>query len=110
MTYLHKSSFKSHGGLTSGTCYIDNRWVLKVGCVVLSAFGPADDREEDPNSEHLYSKMFWTAPEILRMKVKPVYGTQKGDVYSFAIISQEIVYRVSPYCEEVLPPKGESSH
>lgn len=39
----------------------------------------------------------WTAPELLRMQHRPQEGTQKGDVYSFAIICQEIVYRYGVY-------------
>ncbi len=35
----------------------------------------------------------WTAPELLRMTKPPPEGTQKGDVYSFAIICQEIFCR-----------------
>lgn len=46
--------------------------------------------------EH-YWQQLWTAPELLRMPDKPSYGTQKGDVYSFAIILQEVVYRDLPF-------------
>ncbi|ODN04071.1 Atrial natriuretic peptide receptor 2 [Orchesella cincta] len=35
----------------------------------------------------------WTAPEILRVENPPPEGTQKGDVYSFAIIVHEIAAR-----------------
>jgi hypothetical protein len=37
MTYLHKSKFQSHGHLCSANCYINNRWVLKIGGFGLDA-------------------------------------------------------------------------
>jgi len=39
----------------------------------------------------------WTAPELLRMTTRPINGTQKADVYSFAIVLQEIMFREAPY-------------
>lgn len=51
---------------------------------------------------------FWVAPELLRMPVRPLQGTQKGDVYSFAIILQEFHTRRGPYSENKdQTPKGE---
>ena len=48
--------------------------------------------------EHDYCRsLMWTAPELLRMKQPPVNGTQKGDIYSFAILIQELAYRAHPY-------------
>jgi len=44
-----------------------------------------------------YCNQLWTAPELLRMTTRPINGTQKADVYSFAIILQEIVFRAAPY-------------
>jgi hypothetical protein len=35
--YLHKSKFQSHGHLTSANCYVNNRWVLKIGGFGLDA-------------------------------------------------------------------------
>ena len=40
---------------------------------------------------------FWTAPEVLRTGSVDVNGTQLGDVYSFAIILHEIIFRSYPY-------------
>lgn len=49
------------------------------------------------------------APELLRMEAPPPRGTQKGDVYSFGIILQEVALRRGAfYLEgEALSPKGD---
>lgn len=42
--------------------------------------------------------MLWVAPELLPVTFIPgTPATQKGDVYSFAIILEEIVVRGGPY-------------
>ena len=53
-----------------------------------------------------YRDQLWTAPELLRMTTRPINGTQKADVYSFAIILQEIMFRAEPYFFDVDPPQG----
>lgn len=40
-----------------------------------------------------FSEQLWTAPELLRDPNRPKAGTQKGDIYSFAIIVNEIIVR-----------------
>lgn len=43
-------------------------------------------------------ELLWIAPELLPQTVLPgSAATQKGDVYSFAIILEEIVLRGGPY-------------
>jgi len=53
-----------------------------------------------------YRDQLWTAPELLRMTNRPINGTQKGDVYSFAIILQEIAFRAMPYFVNADHPHG----
>lgn len=80
MSYLHASHIQVHGRLKSTNCVMDNRMVVKItdfGCN--SFLSPGRD--------------LWTAPEHLRRQ-----GTsQKGDIYSFAIIAHEIVLRKSTF-------------
>ncbi|XP_029933944.1 heat-stable enterotoxin receptor [Myripristis murdjan] len=76
MSYLHASNLQVHGRLKSTNCVVDNRMVVKItdfGCNTI--LNPGKD--------------LWTAPEHLRKQGI----SQKGDVYSFAIIAQEIILR-----------------
>ncbi|XP_696628.5 guanylyl cyclase C isoform X1 [Danio rerio] len=76
MSYLHTSNIAVHGRLKSTNCVVDNRMVVKIADFGFNTIvSPSED--------------LWTAPEHLR---KPGIS-QKGDVYSFAIISQEIMMR-----------------
>ncbi|KFV75773.1 Heat-stable enterotoxin receptor [Struthio camelus australis] len=76
MSYLHSSKTEVHGRLKSTNCVVDNRMVVKItdfGCH--SILPPRKD--------------LWTAPEHLRH----ANVSQKGDVYSYGIIAQEIILR-----------------
>ncbi|KAM6214681.1 guanylyl cyclase C [Rhynchocyon petersi] len=76
MSYLHSSKTEVHGRLKSTNCVVDSRMVVKItdfGC----------------NSILPPTKDLWTAPEHLR----EANISQKGDVYSYGIIAQEIILR-----------------
>lgn len=76
MSYLHSSKTEVHGRLKSTNCVVDSRMVVKItdfGC----------------NSILPPKKDLWTAPEHLRQ----ASVSQKGDVYSYGIIAQEIILR-----------------
>lgn len=57
----------------------------------------------------MLAELLWIAPELLSMTMAPgTICTQKGDVYSFGIILEEIVVRGGPYqtVREFLETKG----
>ncbi|XP_047001211.1 receptor-type guanylate cyclase Gyc76C-like [Schistocerca americana] len=95
MIYLHKSALGCHGNLKSSNCVVTSRWVLQI-----TDFGLHELRqcaEGDSIGEHQhYRSCFWKAPELLRDDTA-IGGTQKGDVYAFAIILYEIIGRRGPY-------------
>ncbi|XP_077259435.1 atrial natriuretic peptide receptor 1 isoform X2 [Temnothorax americanus] len=99
MAYLHASEVKSHGNLKSSNCVVDSRFVLKIADFGLHELRRSADGDEDSdrNSYAYWRKQLWTAPELLRMEIRLPEGTQKGDVYSFAIIVHEIVMRQGPF-------------
>lgn len=131
MNYLHNSYFGCHGNLKSSNCVVDSRFVLKITDYGLASFRSSCENDD---SHALYaSKSFihslrtlscyflymfffpplileklWTAPELLIYDRHPPQGTQKGDVYSFGIILQEIALRNGPFYVEGmdLSPKG----
>ncbi|KAK3733152.1 hypothetical protein RRG08_046076 [Elysia crispata] len=92
MAYLHSSEVRSHGNLKSTNCVVDSRFVVKITDFGLHQLRTTDD-VLDEESFAAFQRKLWTAPELVRMAHRPPEGTQKGDVYSFAIICQEIVYR-----------------
>ena len=51
--------------------------------------------------------LMWTAPELLRDSDAPPGGTQKGDVYSFALTLYEVYSRSGPFGDIELTPRGE---
>ncbi|XP_061168840.1 atrial natriuretic peptide receptor 2-like [Saccostrea echinata] len=103
MAYIHDSVLESHGKLRSSNVYVDSRWMCKVGDLPMPNFcDGAKTCDNAKNSENF--KLLWVAPELLRQVSIPPKGTQKGDVFAFAIILQEIILRCIPYENETLEP------
>uniref|UniRef100_A0A671LJ13 Guanylate cyclase n=1 Tax=Sinocyclocheilus anshuiensis TaxID=1608454 RepID=A0A671LJ13_9TELE len=90
MAFLHNSVIVSHGNLKSSNCVVDNRFVLKITDYGLSSIRTESDTED---AHSYYARKLWMAPELLRMECFPPGGTQKGDIYSFGIILQEVALR-----------------
>lgn len=111
MQFLHSTDIHSHGQLKSSNCVVDSRFVLKLtdfGLHELRKIVKTDEEEDDDNSYAYWRRLLWTAPELLRQENAPPQGTQKGDVYSFAIIVHEIVTRQGPFYlgNDYKTPKG----
>ncbi|XP_057289487.1 atrial natriuretic peptide receptor 1-like isoform X2 [Hydractinia symbiolongicarpus] len=97
MQYLHSSPLKSFGRLKSSNCIVDSRWLIKITDFGTSFLRTGLNPLQECDVNSFYSSLLWTAPELLRMNNPPSIGTQKGDVYSFGIILQEIITRSEPY-------------
>ncbi|XP_015787286.1 atrial natriuretic peptide receptor 1-like [Tetranychus urticae] len=93
MGYLHSSPIQFHGNLNSSNCIINERFTVKITDYGIREFRKQIDRMEDFNPR----KFFWKAPEHLRERDPFNTGSQKGDVYSYAIILQEIITRSGPF-------------
>ncbi|XP_062844877.1 retinal guanylyl cyclase 1 [Trichomycterus rosablanca] len=100
MKYLHNRGV-IHGRLKSRNCVVDGRFVLKVTDYGLNQIMESlSMNEEDSKPED----QLWTAPEILRSD-NLSKGTLRGDMYSFAIIMQEVISRSAPFCMLDMPVK-----
>ncbi|KAK2874989.1 hypothetical protein Q8A73_024341 [Channa argus] len=96
MKYLHLRGL-SHGRLKSTNCLVDGRFVLKVTDYGLPMILHSQNLNlpEDPQ------ELLWTAPELLRNPVQG--GSFAGDVFSFSIITQEVISRTLPYAMMDMP-------
>ena len=108
LEYIHQSLLRSHGHLRSSCCLVDSRWQIKLTSLGLHFLRIRDRTLLDVEEYQKYRKLLWTAPELLRLSdsQRPACGTKAGDVYSFAILLQEILYRATPYFDVALTPKG----
>ncbi|XP_017461476.1 PREDICTED: atrial natriuretic peptide receptor 1-like, partial [Rhagoletis zephyria] len=93
MLFLHGSLLDYHGHLKSTNCVVDGRFMVKITDYGIRSLHAQITREQETASRAL----LWTSPEILRSKDPLNTGSKKGDIYSFAIILQEIITRCPPF-------------
>ncbi|XP_069739389.1 retinal guanylyl cyclase 2 isoform X4 [Phaenicophaeus curvirostris] len=91
--YLHHRDL-AHGRLKSRNCVVDGRFVLKITDY---GYNELLEAQKCPYIQPPPEELLWTAPELLRDPDMRRKGTFKGDIYSFAIILQEVVVRGPPY-------------
>lgn len=87
MTYIHDSSLERHGNLSSLTCMVDSRWVLKVSCYGLYALRVKEiallkDKDED----EYYNGQLELPKTCIQGVHNPAYITE----YSFATVKSPI--------------------
>ncbi|EGT55503.1 hypothetical protein CAEBREN_00049 [Caenorhabditis brenneri] len=75
LTWIHESSHEYHGMLTSKNCLLNDRW--------------------QTHDQYTKADRLWTAPELLRNE--DIMGSREGDIYSFGIISAELITRSSVF-------------
>ncbi|XP_070200870.1 atrial natriuretic peptide receptor 2-like [Littorina saxatilis] len=101
MKFLHHSPVQFHGRLRSTNCVVDSRFGLKVTDFgLLSFFPPTVVTDHEDNYHAMLEKLLWLAPEHLSVYCsgyRQTGGSQKGDVYGFGIIMEEVTLRSVPY-------------
>ncbi|KAG5888051.1 hypothetical protein JTB14_032859 [Gonioctena quinquepunctata] len=106
MLYINNSILGCHGNLKSSNCVVTSRWVLQVTDFGLAEIRHCAEKNDSIGDHQYYRSLFWKAPEILRNPGDYIKGTQKGDVYSFALILYEILGRKGPFGVTGHEPKG----
>ncbi|XP_068115012.1 guanylate cyclase 2G-like [Hyperolius riggenbachi] len=107
MGFIHSSPLISHGNLKPTNCLVDSRMQVKLSGFALWEFKHGTTHRDITLKSVNYSELYWTAPELLRMGRFPFQGTQKGDVYSFAIIMRELIqdHEDGPYQDLSMDPE-----
>ena len=122
LNFLHYRNIV-HGNLKSSTCLLDNRWTVKLSdwettkmCLITHAKQQNNSKnifqtrktkyESDQGEYAAFFADFWIAPEILRSEHK-MSPSNQTDIYSYAIVVQEIFSREDPYTElsDTVSPK-----
>ncbi|KAL3875928.1 hypothetical protein ACJMK2_033832 [Sinanodonta woodiana] len=96
MIFIHESEIVTHGNLKSSNCLVDSRWVLQIADFGFQQL-KSDRSASLTDIQKHYKNIAWKAPELLRDMNRDPRGTQKGDVYSFALVLYDIIGRKGPW-------------
>ncbi|CAL1532217.1 unnamed protein product, partial [Lymnaea stagnalis] len=97
LCYIHESPVKYHGRLNSEVCLIDNRFSVKLTDLGLPTLYSSFN--VDVTSQEFKHECMWKAPEVLRGG-RFMAETKEADIYSYALILQEVITKDSPYSVE----------
>ncbi|GFN93659.1 guanylate cyclase, partial [Plakobranchus ocellatus] len=97
LCYLHESPVRCHGRLSSQVCGIDNRFTVKLSDYGLPTL--YDAIVKDKTTQEYKNACLWKAPEVLRCEIEPT-GTRESDIYSCAIVMEEVFTREAPFFAE----------
>ncbi|XP_043213098.1 atrial natriuretic peptide receptor 1-like [Amphibalanus amphitrite] len=105
MMFLHDSPLRFHGNLKTTNCLVDSRWVVKVADFGLAEIINRSDQhlETEKDVRQKCEDLLFKAPEQLRCSGAEA-GSQKADVYSFAMVLYEIHSRSPPFSGMGLGP------
>ncbi|KJH52266.1 adenylate/guanylate cyclase catalytic domain protein [Dictyocaulus viviparus] len=87
--FLHNSFIGIHGRLSSDCCLVNESWQVK-----LSDYGIQSLAEDNSQKKR---RLLWTAPEHHRAVESVSNYSKPGDIFSFAIISSEVITRKPPW-------------
>lgn len=96
MQYLHDSEKIIHGRLSSLNVLVDSVMQCKIEDYGMNKLRKLLRKKNSVKDDH--EKKLWIAPELLGQAAEAT-PTKKADVYSFAIILQEIAQRKKPFEE-----------
>eukprot|EP01137_Pigoraptor_chileana_P023903 Opistho-2@90985 len=103
LAYLQSTPIGYHGRFKSSNCLIDGRWILKIADFGLESLRLTSPTKAGANENEFRKNLakLYTAPEHLRDAdtANVGRGSPKGDVYSYAMVLQEIITREAPFAE-----------
>ena len=108
LAFLHSKNVV-HGHLRSRNCLIDFKWTVKIADWEYVKIYTHLNNKKNPlarirktadevGKDEAAFLEFWTAPEVIKANYDTI-PTMDGDIYSYAIILQEIFTRKDPYFE-----------